>query len=421
MRLEFGLGGIMDNFEPNGMPEKLQSTKDIASVAADSGRDDDVREIQPVASQPEGEAYRSEDERKPDAKLKKVGVKRVASTVLPALTVYFCAQLIASILMGDFDLSDVGFFTLFPFLGSILTVLLFLILSLVYRYNEWERKVADRVRRIIKGAAHVEGKSRGKDVKKMLWDAINAGDATRYDEIAGEWEKKIADYISAVQAKSGPRVGAVENNGEGTFDGWLIQKIGWNVLSVLVTLITLGIAFPVTVVWKEKWRCKHTLYEGKRLTFDGRASQLIGNWLLWIVLTTVTFGIFALFIPGKIKKWKAKHTRLAGEYFEFGATFDGWLGQEVLLLAAGFAVSVCTLLVGVPFAMSWMARWRCNHTVLDGRRLRFDGKAAQLLGKYVVWLLLSVVTLSVYAWFIPNRFNKWKAKHTRISEGYELC
>lgn len=411
----------MDNFETKEVPEKVGSATGDTTVAAENGKEDGAQVAQPVAVEPEQETVPPTEERKPDAKLKKVGAKRVAGIVLPALTVYSCAQLIAAILMGDFDLSYVSFFTLFPFLGSILTALLFLILSLVYRYNEWERRVADRVRRIIKGAAHIEGKSRGKDVKKMLWDAINAGDAMRYDEIAGEWEKKIADYISAVQAKSGPRVGAVENNGEGTFDGWLIQKIGWNILSALVTLITLGIAFPVTVVWKEKWRCKHTLYEGKRLTFDGRASQLVGNWLLWIVLTTVTFGIFALFIPGKIKKWKAKHTRLAGEYFEFGSTFDGWLGQEVLLIVAGLAVSVCTLLIGVPFAMSWMARWRCNHTVLDGRRLSFDGKAVQLLGKYVVWLLLSVVTLGVYAWFIPNRLNKWKAKHTRITEGYELC
>lgn len=92
------------------------------------------------------------------------------------------------------------------------------------------------------------------------------------------------------------------------FDGGLLQQIGWLILGVIVTVITLGICFPCAVCMLYNWEIKHTVIEEKRLRFDGKAIQLFGNWLLWLLLTIITFGIFAFWIPIKIKKWKTKHT-----------------------------------------------------------------------------------------------------------------
>ena len=286
--------------------------------------------------------------------------------------------------------------------------------------NAWEREIIRRKMRAWKAAARLEGKSRGKDVKNILSGYIKGGDKNGFDELTAQWKDKTDAYVSSLKQKS-PRAANVENGGNGGFDGWLIQKIGWNILCGFVTLITFGLAYPATLVWKEKWRCKHTLYEGRRLYFDGKAGQLFGNWLLWIVLIFFTAGIFLFFIPGRIKKWKAKHTHIAGEYFECGATFDGWLGQQIVLMLFGVVISLCTLGLALPAAVRLSAKWRCNHTVLDGRRVYFDGKAGQLFGHYIKWWLLSIVTLTVYIWFIPNRLRNWKAKHTHIEKEYELC
>ena len=35
--------------------------------------------------------------------------------------------------------------------------------------------------------------------------------------------------------------------------------------------------------------------------------------------------------------------------------------------------------------------------------------------------LPSTVTFGIFALFIPGKVKKWKAKHTRLAEGYELC
>lgn len=64
---------------------------------------------------------------------------------------------------------------------------------------------------------------------------------------------------------------------ESYFDGGLLQLIGWNILGVLITLITLGICYPWAKCMIVNWETKHTVIEGKRLRFDGHGVQLFGN------------------------------------------------------------------------------------------------------------------------------------------------
>lgn len=95
------------------------------------------------------------------------------------------------------------------------------------------------------------------------------------------------------------------------FDGGLLQKIGWDLLGLLITVITLGICLPWAYCMKYNWQVKHTVIEGRRLRFDGRAIQLFGTWIKWLLLTIVTIGIYAFWIPIKLKKWITKHTFFA--------------------------------------------------------------------------------------------------------------
>lgn len=93
-----------------------------------------------------------------------------------------------------------------------------------------------------------------------------------------------------------------------TFDGRLIQLIGYNLLSFLMTVFTIGIAYPWAKCLKENWGVKHTIVDGKRLEFDGRGVQLFGKYIVWFILTIITFGIYGLWLSIKMKKWVASHT-----------------------------------------------------------------------------------------------------------------
>ena len=101
--------------------------------------------------------------------------------------------------------------------------------------------------------------------------------------------------------------GAQEVDSRSFFDGRTGQYIGYMILGVFLTLITLTIAYPWVLCMMERWRVKHIVVSGQRLYFGGSGGGLIGLWIKWIFLTIITIGIYGLFIPVSLEKWKAKH------------------------------------------------------------------------------------------------------------------
>ena len=100
-------------------------------------------------------------------------------------------------------------------------------------------------------------------------------------------------------------------NEKSYFDGGLLQLIGWQILGVLVTVITFGICYPWAICMIYRWEARHTVINGRRLQFTGTAIQLFGNWIKWLLLTIITFGIYSFWLSIKLKKWKTKHTEFA--------------------------------------------------------------------------------------------------------------
>lgn len=95
------------------------------------------------------------------------------------------------------------------------------------------------------------------------------------------------------------------------FDGSLLQLIGWSLLGSLVTLLTLGICFPMAFCMIYSWEAKHTVIDGRRLLFNGTSLQFFANWIIWWLLTVFTLGIYGFWIPIKVKQWKIMHTVFA--------------------------------------------------------------------------------------------------------------
>ena len=60
------------------------------------------------------------------------------------------------------------------------------------------------------------------------------------------------------------------------FDGGLIELIGWRILAILITVITLGICYPWGLCMLYKYETRHTVVNGKRIDFDGTAIGLFG-------------------------------------------------------------------------------------------------------------------------------------------------
>lgn len=100
------------------------------------------------------------------------------------------------------------------------------------------------------------------------------------------------------------------NENDSYFDGKLIQLIGVNLFTYLLTIISCGLLFPFTFCYRQKWLARHTIINRKKLVFTGKATSLIGHYLLWWFLSIITLGIFALWVPIKIYDWQVKNTHI---------------------------------------------------------------------------------------------------------------
>ena len=89
-----------------------------------------------------------------------------------------------------------------------------------------------------------------------------------------------------------------------------------------------------------------------------------------------------------------------------GGVFDTVVNSIVASLIAGLTCGIAT-----PWAICYMMKFIIEHTVINGRRLSFDGNGAQLFGNWIKWFLLTLVTCGIYSFWVTPRLYKWVASH----------
>lgn len=214
---------------------------------------------------------------------------------------------------------------------------------------------------------------------------------------------------------------------ESKFTGGAFANFFIEFLTDFVSILTLGLLYPLMLCWHKEWEVSHTYINGRQLMFDGKALQLFGKYLLWLFLSVITFGIYYIFFMSvAMEKWETKHTHFvdarAGKFETaeddnssyFTGTALGLFGHKIL----SFLLKI--LIIGIPFAECMMEGWYVRHKVIDGVRITFDGNGLQLLGKKIVWLLLTIITFGIYSFWFKVKKKKWVVHHTHaLAEGEE--
>ena len=95
--------------------------------------------------------------------------------------------------------------------------------------------------------------------------------------------------------------------------------------------------------------------------------------------------------------------------------FDGGLLQYVGWNILGWLITIVTLGICYPWAVCMVYGWRINHTTIEGRRLRFNGKAMGLFGVWLKCFLLTIITLGIYGFWVMITLEKWKVKNTSFA------
>lgn len=92
--------------------------------------------------------------------------------------------------------------------------------------------------------------------------------------------------------------------------------------------------------------------------------------------------------------------------------FDGGVFQRLGWKILGALVTIFTFGICYPFAICWFYSWETKHTVINGRRLKFQGTAGGLFGTWIICFLISIVTFGIYAFYVPIKIRKWRESNT---------
>ena len=125
-------------------------------------------------------------------------------------------------------------------------------------------------------------------------------------------------------------------------------------------------------------------------------------FLLFFVVIAAIIVIITVAVHKKLEKSQS----IQSSYFDGGLlTYIGWI-------ILGFLVTVVTLGICFPWALCMVYGWKINHTVIEGKRLRFNGSALSLFGHWLLWLLLTIITLGIYSFWVFIALEKWKVRNT---------
>lgn len=199
------------------------------------------------------------------------------------------------------------------------------------------------------------------------------------------------------------------------FDGKLLDLIGWRILAILISGITLGIGIPWAKCMLYNYQLKHTVYNGKRLKFEGTGGDLFVNMFKWIFFTIITLGIYAFFIPVRKTRWVISNIHYEDENFTEGESFFD--GKTIQLICVNILCKLLTIIsfgLLYPFTVCYKLKWINKHTIINRKKLVFTGKATSLFGKYILWWFLTIITFGIFGLWVPIKMLKWQTKNVHI-------
>jgi uncharacterized membrane protein YjgN (DUF898 family) len=78
-------------------------------------------------------------------------------------------------------------------------------------------------------------------------------------------------------------------------------------------------------------------------------------------------------------------------------------GDYFVVAILSWLLTTFTFGIGSPWALCMVARWQASHTLIEGRRLRFDGSGGGLFVQYLIIYFLCIITLGIYVfWGVPK-------------------
>lgn len=147
-----------------------------------------------------------------------------------------------------------------------------------------------------------------------------------------------------------------------SFRGSLPQYVGLFVSGSLLTLITLGLYYPVFATRTHGFLARHSYFGTARFDFDGEGRDLLVDFLYAILLTLPTLGISWFWFVAAKRRYFWQRTTVCGA--RFACTITG--GNLLRLRLGNLLLALFTLGLGWPLVTVRNARFVCRHVTLAG-------------------------------------------------------
>jgi uncharacterized membrane protein YjgN (DUF898 family) len=172
-----------------------------------------------------------------------------------------------------------------------------------------------------------------------------------------------------------------------SFRGRAVEFVRIYVVGALLTILTLGLYYPVFATRNQAFLVSHSHFGTARFNFDGRGAELLADFVYALLLTLPTLGLVWFWYMARQRRYFWSHTTLLTARFR--ATITGW--RLFRLKLGNLMVILLTLGLGWPWATVRIARFWCRHLTLEGAvdlaAIQQETQAASATGEGLLGLL----------------------------------
>jgi uncharacterized membrane protein YjgN (DUF898 family) len=115
--------------------------------------------------------------------------------------------------------------------------------------------------------------------------------------------------------------------------------------------------------------------------------------------------------PKKKSAPPPKKKRRVGDF-----EFDGTAGDFFPVFLVAMLLYMFTLGLAFPWVLCMIKRWECEHTLIKGRRLRFNGDGMSALGLLLVSYILILITFGIYSFWAVPKITGWMIENTAFDD-----
>ena len=164
-----------------------------------------------------------------------------------------------------------------------------------------------------------------------------------------------------------------------------------------------------------------------RFTFNGTGGEYFRIWIVNLLLSIVTLGIYSAWAKVRRTRYFYGSTNVAGSSFEYHGNAVAILKGRIVAVAlialynvafsisdlAGFLMLVAAMLVS-PWLIWKSLQFRLYNTSYRGIRFGFRGSMKQSYIAYLMWPLVSLVTVLLAAPLAHQRMKKFQHDESRF-------